>query len=199
MELTAYCTSEAWHVDCSTAKAVGDSETFYAERPAQMDIVFKSDKELFELRLQLRQMNCAQIQELYAHMCKSKDRRLWLIADSIHRRPAPGLQWGTLIATWLEEELEFFPPSGNVYSHYVPSCGQLYVAVYCDHIAWNGTSEAKRWFEGMYYEYCTGTTSYEWNSYTSVEIDFTTGNCCIEYDQPKEMYRACHNSYKEYW
>ena len=132
-------------------------------------------------------------------MCKSKDRRLWLIADSIHRRPAPGLQWGTLIATWLEEELEFFPPSDNVYSHHVPSCGQLYVAVYCDHIAWNGTSEAKRWFEGRYYEYCTGTTSYEWNSYTSVEIDFTTGNCCIEYDQPKEMYRACHNSYQEYW
>ena len=81
MELTAHCKSEAWHVDCSAAMAVGDSVTYYADRPIQMGILYKSDKELFELRLQLLKMNRDQIQALYTHMCKSKDRKLWLIAD----------------------------------------------------------------------------------------------------------------------
>ena len=69
-----------------------------------------------------------------------------------------------------------------------------------DHIAWNGTNESKRWFEEKYYEKCTGTASYEWNSYTSVEIDFTTGNCCIEFDQPREIYSGYHHGgYQGYW
>ena len=184
MEVTAHCTSEPWHVDCSTAKAVEGMETFYAYRPISMDILYKSDKDLFELRLQLLKMNRDQIQSLYTHMCESKDRKLWLIADSIHRRSAPGLQWGNEIAKWLTLGLGFKSHRGsNVYfGHSAHSGGQVYVAVYSDHIAWNGTNISKRWFEQQYFEVCTGTTSYEWNSYTSVEIDFTTGNCCIEFD-----------------
>ena len=72
MEMTAHCESEAWHVVCSTAKAVGDLKTYYADRPIQMDIIYKSDKELFELRMQLLKMNRGQIQAPYVHMCASK-------------------------------------------------------------------------------------------------------------------------------
>ena len=71
-----------------------------------MDILYKSDKDLFELRLQLLKMNRDQIQALYNHMCESKDRKLWLIADSIHRRSAPGLQWGNEVTKWLTLDLE---------------------------------------------------------------------------------------------
>ena len=52
-------------------------------------------------------MNRGQIQALYRQMCESKDRKLRLIADSIHRRPAPGLQWGEVIIKWLKLKLGF--------------------------------------------------------------------------------------------
>ena len=176
-------------------------ETYYAYRPVSMDILYKSDKDLFELRVQLLKMNRGQIQALCTHMCESKDRKLWLIADSIHRRPAPGLQWGNQIIKWLKLVLGFKSHRGSnvCFGHSAHSGGQVFVAVYSDHIAWNGTNISKRWFEQQYFEVCTGTTSYEWNSYTSVEIDFTTGNCCIEFDQPREIYGGYHGSYQEYW
>ena len=201
MELTAHCTSEPWHADCSTATAAEGLETYYAYRPIAMDILYKSDKDLFELRVQLLKMNRDQIQALYKHMCESKERKLWVITDSIHRSPAPGLQWSKKIITWLKLGLGFSSHRGsNVYfGHSAHSGGQVYVAVYYDHIAWNGTNVSKRWFEQKYFEVCTGTTSYEWNSYTSVEIDFTTGNCCIEFDQPKKFYCGKHGCYVDYW
>ena len=166
-----------------------------------MGILYKSDKDLFELRLQLLKMNRDQIQALYTHMCESKDRKLWLIADSIHRSTAPGLQWGNKVIKWLTLELGFKSHRGSrvYFGHSAHSGGQVFVAVYSDHIAWNGTDASKRWFERKYFEVCTGTTSYEWNSYTSVEIDHTTGNCCIVFDQPKETFWGWHGCYMEYW
>ena len=201
MELTAHCKSEAWHADCSTAMANEGSETYYADQPLQMDILFKSDKELFELRLQLLKMDRDQIQAKYKQMCESRDRKLWLIADSIHRRPAPGLLWGEMIISWLKLKLGFRSHrKSNVYcGHSAHSGGQVFVAVYSDHIAWNGTNTSKQWFYQQYFKDCNGNTSHEWNSYTSVEIDFTTGNCCIEFDQPREIYGEYHSSYQEYW
>ena len=126
---------------------------------------------------------------------------MWLIDDSIHRRPVPGLQWGEVTTKWLKLKLGFKSHRrSNVYfGHSAHSGGQVFVAVYSDHIAWNGTSTSKQWFSQQYFKDCNGNTSHEWNSYTSVEIDFTTGNCCIEFDQPRENYGEYHGSYQEYW
>ena len=199
MDLTGMYTSEAWHADCSTFTANEGPKLHYARRPFQMDILYKTDKELWELRLQLLSMNRNQIQALYEHMAETEVSRLWLIADSIHRRPAPGLLWGENIKIWLTSELGFTQyrdETGDTSVYQNPSDGNIIVAVYCDHIAWNGSDTSKRWFQEQYFKKCTGATSYEWNSYTSVEIDFTTGNCCIEFDQPKVRYGGYHNNYR---